>query len=204
MQVEDNSPVRRPVVHKARPDADPHFEFQDDGTPTEQKTKVNTSKGRLHNNGLGLYQDHVLNSTSGDEDDTAPKGDAKQPLAPIKNENRMKDFGSQWEMRDDSPGPQKTTFNGNGNGNVKHVSEDRKKVIKGLDAHWGLYESPEQSKKENVGARANGIKTSGNGMGGRKGADPGWSIGDEGDDYQAVAPRGSANKPAESKSFWDF
>ncbi|ORX93694.1 hypothetical protein BCR34DRAFT_608481 [Clohesyomyces aquaticus] len=206
LQVDDNSPVRRPVVHKARPDADPHFEFQDDGTPTEKKAKVNTSKGRLHNNGLGLYQDHVLHSTSDDEEKpAASKGDAKQPLAPIKNENRKKDFGSQWEISDDSPRPEKTVLSGNGNGNAaKHVPEDRQKVLKGLDAHWGLYESPEQSKKENVAARSNGIKTSGNGMGGRKDAGPAFSIADNSDDYQAVAPRGPGNKPAESKGFWDF
>ncbi|KAF2467522.1 uncharacterized protein BDR25DRAFT_316855 [Lindgomyces ingoldianus] len=204
----DTSPVRRPIVHKARPDADPHFEFVDDGAPTEPR-KENTSKGRLHNNGLGLYKDHVLHSTSDDEGEDAHKGDNKRPLGDvtttIKNENRKKDFGSQWEMTDHSPGPQKTTFNGNGNGNVKHVPEDRKKVLQGLNAHWGLYEdSPEQSKKENVNTSTVGVKTTGNGMGGRKDDGRHWAIGDEGDDYVAIPPKAPGNRPQESKGFWDF
>lgn len=122
----------------------------------------------------------------------------------MKNENRKKDFGAHWEMVDQSPGAQKTTFNGNGNGNANRIPEDRKKVVKGMDANWGLYEeSPEQSKKENVNT-ARGIKTTGNGMGGRKGTARSWAIGGEDDDYAADVPKASNTRPAESKSFWDF
>ncbi|KAF2187006.1 hypothetical protein K469DRAFT_705554 [Zopfia rhizophila CBS 207.26] len=202
---DEKSPVRRPVVHKARPDADTHFEFVDDGTPTGDKHV--TSKGRLHNKGLGLYKDHILHSTSDDEGEGAHKADNNRHLGDvtttIKNENRKKDFGSQWEMTDQSPNPQKTTFSGNENGNAKNVPEGRKKVVKSLDANWGLYEqSPEQSKKENVNTER-GIRTSGNGMGGRKGTGRSWAIGGEDDDYAAAGPKANAQPPA-SKSFWDF
>jgi hypothetical protein len=190
-------------VHKARPDADPHFQLVDDGTPEAERKQHHTSKGRLHNKGLGLYQDHVLHTTSDDEGDNAFQGDVKRPLGDVttavKNENRKKDFGSQWEMTDDSPATKKPS---NGNGNVKHVGQDRQKVLNGLNAHWGLYEdSPEQHKKENVNNLADrGIKTSGNGMGGRKGSETNWTLGD--DDYAAV-PKKNA-QAAETKSFWDF
>jgi hypothetical protein len=208
---DEGSPVQRPVVHQARPDADTHFEFVDDGTPAADRKKNVSAKGRLHNAGLGLYKDHVLHSTSDDENESeAPKGDNKRPLGnvtmAINNENRKKDFDSQWEMTDASPNPARTANSGdeNGNGNAKHILEDRKKALKGLDPHWGLYEnSPEQSKKENVNG-GRGIKTSGDGMGGRKGAAEGWSIGNEGDDYQGLRPKGGAKEPESKGSFWDF
>lgn len=104
------SPERRPIVHKARPDADPHFEFVDDGTPDAQR-KMASTKGRKGNKGMGLYQDHVTGTTAGDADD-APYDDDQQPLNDvthhIKNENRSKDFGAHWEMNDESPAASKT------------------------------------------------------------------------------------------------
>lgn len=212
---DEPSPVRRPVVHKARPDADPHFEFVDDETPAADKKKNVPGKGRLHNAGLGLYKDNILHSTSGEDDDEASEanGDNKRPLGnvttTINNEVRQKDFGSHWEMADVSPNPQKTTFNedgsknGNSNGNHKHISAGHQKVLNGLDAHWGLYESsPEQSKKENVNG-GKGIKSAGDGMGGRKDAGRSWGIGFEGDDIKGVRPKGGVKEP-ESKAFWDF
>lgn len=183
---EETSPVRRPIVHKPRPDADPHFQFRDDGTPDAAR-KAPPTKGRMQNKGMGLYQDHILHSTSDDENEDDK---TKRPLGDVtRTENRKKDFDSQWEMTDDGPDVQ------NENG---PVPEDRKKVLKSLNPHWGHYEqSPEQSKKEN------GIKTSGNGMGGRKGTAPGWAMGDL-DDENAARPTASKAQAPESKGFWDF
>ncbi|KAF2013112.1 hypothetical protein BU24DRAFT_452071 [Aaosphaeria arxii CBS 175.79] len=192
---EESSPVRRPVVHRARPDADPHFEFVDDGTPEAAKKQPST-KGNLHNKGLGLYKDHVIGSDD-EADDDGPRGDTARPLGDIttvvKNENRKKDFGSQWEMADESPAQVQKAFVG---------SKATGKTQKSLDTHWGLYEqSPEQSKKEN--SNAHGIKTSGNGMGGRKGTSRAWAIGDEGgeDEQQQSTTKAPASQ---SKGFWDF
>lgn len=185
------SPVKRPVVHQPRPDAKPHFEFADDGTPDADKVAP-SKKGLLHNKGMGLYKDHVL----GQDEDTPA---AKKPLSNvtgvhINNDNRLKDFGANWEMADQSPSTARPTQD-------RKVSEDTKKVIKGLDAHWSLFdESPEQSKKENAGTRAI-YKTHGNGMGGRKGAAPTWGFDDE--ETEAHATNGKGQKAPE-KSFWDF
>jgi hypothetical protein len=180
-----------------------HFEFVDDGTPKEKKGNFVTGKGRLHNKGLGLYKDHVLGTSSDDEDEPT-QGDVKRPLddvtTHVKNENRKKDFGAHWEMNDDSPAPTKTTFNGNENGNAKKGNQNQQKVLKGMDANWGIYdESPEQAKKENYK-----IVTAGNGMGGRKDSHPAWSIG-QGDDYEEAPLRASKNPPGNKGSFdWDF
>lgn len=138
-----------------------------------------------------------------DEEDT-PKGDTKRALndvtTAIKNENRAKDFGSQWEMADDSPGPNETSFNGKS----KAVPESRKTVVKGMEAHWGLYEDSPENR---------GIKAAGNGMGARKGTEAHWSLFDE-------SPEKKENTSGKSRgirttgdgmggrknadSFWDF
>lgn len=202
---DETSPVRRPIVHKARPDADPHFQFVDESTPAAERVKDVPGKGRLHNKGLGLYRDHVTHTTSDDEEEDATKGDVKRPLGDvttaIKNENRSKDFGAQWEMKDTDG--QEDTY-ASFNGRHQNATEDRKQALKSMDPHWGHYEeSPEQTKKEKENKRSNGIKTSGNGMGGKKGTDRGWAIGDSDDESEKVR---KATKVPEAghKGFWDF
>ncbi|PSN59338.1 hypothetical protein BS50DRAFT_605305 [Corynespora cassiicola Philippines] len=157
---DEGSPVRRPVVHKARPDSEAHFDFVDEATPEAQRQQP-SQKGRNQSKNLGLYTDHVLDAESAGDDGKQPLSDV---TTAIKNENRKKDFGSQWEMADNSPATKpneyKINIAGNGMGGRK-----------GTESTWSLYdESPEQSKKENVRG-GSGIRTTGDGMGGRKGAD---------------------------------
>jgi hypothetical protein len=133
-----------------------------------------------------LYKDHVTNTTSDDEQDEAPKGDVKRSLndvnTAIKNENRSKDFGAQWEMKDNDG--QEDTYS-SFNDRHQHATEDRKLALKGMDPSWGHYEqSPEQPKKDKENKRSNGIKTSGNGMGGRNDMSRGWGIGDSDDESE--------------------
>jgi hypothetical protein len=212
---EEKSPVQRPIVHQPRPDAETHFEFVDDGTPSQTKKPHHTQKGRQHNDGLGLYKDNVI----GDEgDESAEK--RKKPLATISGPNvdlghRHKDFDPQYEFADDSP-----SVAGAADENVasKKLDDNKAKVLKGLNASWGLYdESPEQtSKKEN--SQPAGYKTAGNGMGGRKDSQRHWGFGDNNDNVQpeqskaeklAAAAAASSNasskrKGEEVKSLWDF
>ena len=102
-------------------------------------------------------------------------------------------------MQDDSPTQQKTTSNGNATGGV---GPDRKKLLKGLDAHWGLYEdSPDKKKAETE----RGYKTTGNGMGGRKGAEAHWMMGDENAEFNAqYKTPAKAKSGKDTKDFWDF
>ena len=202
------TPVKRPVVHKPRPDADAHFELRDDGGSADQPKKVST-KGKLHNTGLGLYKDHILHSTSDDEDnENAHAGDVKRPLGDVtthvKNENRQKDFAPHWAMRDDdSPATQKALKE---NVNAKPMAEDRKKVLKSLDASWGNWDdAPPQAKNRGnvVNSTGTGIKTSGNGMGGRKGTDSSWMFGAEEEDSQTKTKPKSGQAEG-ANSFWDF
>jgi hypothetical protein len=180
-------------VHKARPDADPHFEFVDDGTPEAQR-KMASTKGRSSNKGQKLYQDHVTGTTAGDADDGAYDDD-QRPL----NENRSKDFGAHFEMTDNSPAASKSNP-------AKKPVIDNHKATK---TNWSLYdESPDTR---------GGINIAGNGMGGRKGTGEAWSLFDE---SPAKKENSNTNKQGTSRgirtegdgmggkkgteNFWDF
>lgn len=189
---DEKSPVRRPVVHQPRPDAKAHFEFVDDGTPAAER-KVTATK--LHNQSLGLYKDHVVG-----DDDADDATLFKKPLATvtnINNQDRHRDFGSSWEMRDDSPSAKAGAEGSKEN----HPNNNQKKVLNGLNANWGIYdESPDGPSKENHRA----IKSANNGPGGRKRQEERhW--GNFAEDYAEEAPARPTSKarPAE-KSFWDF
>jgi hypothetical protein len=190
----ETSPVRVERVYKARPGTGHQFEFEDDGTPAARKTQAPT-KGGLSNNGQGLYKDHV---TGNDDDEGTAHGDNRalnDVTKVVKNENRSKDFGAHWDMNDNTPV-------GKSNENQRL----NKPTHQATKSNFGFYdESPQQGYKINIagngmGNRAGtqfslfdqepepdvddrsignhkGIKATGDGMGGRKGAD---------------------------KSFWDF
>ena len=174
---EEASPVRRPIVHKARPDADPHFEFNDEGTPAAQKQKPST-KGSTSNKGQGLYKDHV---TANDDEEGTATGDMRTLAErPIKSQNRSNDFGAHWEMNDNSPAPTQRNEN-----QRPDTTENQYKINiagNGMGGRKGTEfslfdEVPEEPANSRKIGNHTGIQTAGDGMGGRKGAD---------------------------KSFWDF
>lgn len=91
-----------------------------------------------------------MGGDEGNEFDTPLKGDSKGVLADVthvRNEERAKDFGAQWEMRDrDSPRVAK---------DEKALTQGQKKVLKTMEGNWG----PEGAKGE--GGK---IRIAGNGM----------------------------------------
>jgi hypothetical protein len=216
---QEKSPVHRQIVHHPRPDAETHFEFVDDGTPATQKQRP-TSKGRLHNDGLGLYRENVLDP-EGAADERKEGAAAKKPLTTIVNVNadsRHRDFDSQFEMTDQSPSVSRvsTIDETSGAGGVKKLDKNKAKVLKTMSASWQLCDdSPDavDAKKENIPASEvdkveKGIKTAGNGMGGRRDNERHWGFGDEDDDAKEettkkTAPSGQS-QGTEVKSFWDF
>jgi hypothetical protein len=190
----EKSPVFRPVVHQARPDADTHFTFDDAGTPAADKVRP----PRKHKNGLSLYADNV--GYQSDEET------AKQPLSQLTNvnqEHRHKDFDPHFEISDQSPSVSRTAKPQN------QPNENTAKVLKGMNSNWHAYdESPDAAaKKENLPNHGRGIKTTGDGMGGSKGASRHWGFGDESDTETSTKPRtkGVSHKPEETNNgFWDF
>jgi len=205
-----DSPIKNKKVDKPRRDAETHFEFVDDGGPEDGTRRiVGRPRGQGQNNGLGLYKNNLYDDETGGE----MGGDEPTKFRPIANtKDRRKDFDAHFAMQDESPAHTPTT---------KHISEDRAKVVKMMDANWTAYdESPNQ--KENVPAspstsRTNtkgplseatnvmshrndghkGIMTGGDGMGGKKGTSRQWGIGDESDNEETAAIN---NKPSKFRT----
>lgn len=192
-------------MHAARPSAESrHFEFTDDGTPKADRPAPSKA-GNLSNKGMGLYQDHVI----GNEDSAAPGSkNGNQQLKDVttdrNNENRRKNFGSQFEMTDDSPFlPSDKKVDGAENGQKIRIAGNGMGARKNLESHWGLFEQGPDP------AANKGIKTANDGMGGRKGSGRTWGFGDDSDEeagkFEGFQGHGRKRVPAQpQKDFWDF
>jgi len=130
-----DSPIKVKKVDKPRRDAETHFEFKDDGTPPGGPRVVGRPRGAGGNTGMGLYTNNLY------EDDIGGTRGGNEPrgVKSIANtSDRRKDFDPHFEMTDDSPVTKEPR---------PHISDDRAKVIKMMDANWKAYDSPVQ--KEN-------------------------------------------------------
>jgi len=214
---QEKSPVRRPVVHHARPDAETHFEFVDDGTPEPAKAARPTSKGRQHNEGLGLYRDNVL-----DPDGAAAAAPGKQPLAHtsvnVNADSRHRDFDSKFDMADDSPAARSgaaapTDENAAAPPAPKKIDDNRAKVVKMMASNWQSYDDGAEGAPAPPAASA---PKKGNGTAAaapppeekkvRRDAERHWGFGDDDADVVEEQPKKivSAGAPQADKSFWDF
>ncbi|KAF3001544.1 hypothetical protein E8E13_009586 [Curvularia kusanoi] len=198
-QAVETSPVRVERVHKARPTNAHHFEFEDEGTPAARKVAPPT-KGGVSNASQGLYKDHV----TGDDDDEGTAHGDNRALSDVtskvvRNENRSKDFGAQWEMNDSTP-----------KADSRSSQENRKPAAnhKATKSNFGFYdESP-----QNTGYK---INIAGNGMGNRAGTQ--FSLFDDEPEQPKEDDRsignhkgikatgdGMGGRKGADKSFWDF
>ncbi|KAM3074864.1 hypothetical protein ACMFMG_008277 [Clarireedia jacksonii] len=201
-----DSPIKMKKMDKPRKDAQPHFEFQDEGTPKAERAIVGRPKGQGHNNGLGLYRDPLLDS---DEEEHI---NARVVPGLSKAKDRRKDFDKHFELTDDSPkvGPDE-------NGNGAKMGEDRAKAVKMMDANWAAYDSSpvpksQQQREEhgplsemtnrNEGPVQRGIMTMGDGMGGKKKANNDGL--DENKKGIATAGDGMGGKKGAAGRGWGF
>ena len=202
-----DSPAKHPHVPKARPDADPHFEFQDDGTPPGDRRPPGHPRGAGGARNTGMYQNNLF-----DEDAAMSPEKGSKPLAPVTNlADRRKDFDPQFEYTDDpSAGGQEP---------IKPVPEARAKVVNDLDANWELRDqSPSQPQvqshaestgrnKENVstgGKFTKGIKSGGDGMGGKKGQSRNWGFGNDSGNEEETFRAGKKQQAPKESTLWDF
>ncbi|KAL8975893.1 MAG: hypothetical protein Q9177_006962, partial [Variospora cf. flavescens] len=96
------------------------------------------------------------------------------------------------------------------------IPEARAKVIKTMDAQWeATDQSPDAPASKINATRApgkenHGIKTGGDGMGGRKDAVRSWGFGDESDEDGMEGANGGKFKPAKKQQapkdddFWNY
>lgn len=184
------SPVKHPAVHQPRPDARPHFEFQDDGTPAPDRRPAGHPRGQGAIKGMALYKNDLF-----DEAERSPERKS-HPLATVTNvKDRRKDFDSHFTL-DDSPAVT------GANGGAKPMPAALSKAVKMMDAQWEATDhspvppsthqhphhdhgGPASRDKENYGGgddRHVGVKSAGDGMGGKKGTGRSWGFGDESDE----------------------
>ena len=209
------SPDKQPNGAHPRRDAQTNFEFQDDGTPAGGRRPPGHPRGgQSHKNGLGLYQNNLYDDTALP---SSPEKKAAHPLSTVTNiKERKKDFDPHFTMTDDSPSAKDNSNNGN-----RIIPEDRKKAVKMMDASWDSYDQspdqPKQSTKENYAIAPNrsamnpGIKTGGDGMGGKKGG-PGrsWGIGDDSDGEESGGVTrgkflaGKKQQAPKEHNLWEF
>ncbi|KAL8730635.1 MAG: hypothetical protein Q9166_003948 [cf. Caloplaca sp. 2 TL-2023] len=200
-----NSPAKNPHVPQPRPDATSHFEFLDDATPPGGKRAAGLPRGYAADRGAALYKNSLFN----EDTNRSPEKKGSYPLSTVTNlKDRRKDFDPHFEMKDESPA---------GNSQPpKPISEARAKVLKMMDAQWeATDQSPEPQVKKTQsrptsGKENMGIKTGGDGMGGRKDAVRSWGFGDESDEDGVSGLNGRRFQPAKKQQapaddeFWNY
>ena len=216
-----DSPAKHPAVAKARPDSNSNFEFQDDGTPAGERRPPGHPRGMGGVKGIGMYQNNIF-----DEESSGSPEKKAHPLATVTNiKDRRKDFDPHFDMTDNSP-------SANGVKQQAPIPEARAKVVYQMGAQWEAADSspipharnkstadepinPIFGDKENMqngGAnkKSTGIKTGGDGMGGKMGTGRNWGFGDESDEdgiggKNAGKFRASKIQQApKDNAFWDF
>lgn len=216
------SPVKQPRVVEPRPDAQTHFEFQDDGTPAGERRPAGHPRGQGAGRGMDLY----LNNLVDDSDRSAGPERKSYPLSTVTNlKDRHKQFDPHFSMTDASPA------HSSSNGSNHAVSELRSKAVKMMDAQWeatdrspgqtppvrkvgthapGESSFTDQENYAGAGNRIPGIKTGGDGMGGTKGMGRTWGFGSESDEdgeggANSGKPRpGKKQQAPKDSDFWDL
>lgn len=189
-----DSPIKHPNMQQPRPDSKANFEFRDDGTPAGGRRPLGHPRGQSAKNGMDLYRNHVID----DLDQNSNPEKKSHPLSTVTNlPEQRKGLDPHFSMADDSP------TNNSSNRTSKPVPEARAKAVKMMNAQWETSdESPRPNHKtqnsdgadygglslrdkgdySSTNNRNNGIKTGGDGMGGKKGAERTWGIGSESDE----------------------
>ncbi|RKF55571.1 putative ntf2-like protein [Erysiphe neolycopersici] len=214
-----DSPERVKKVDRPRKNTQAQFDFQDDDSHEENYAPViGRCRGQAQNNGLSLYRDLF-----DEQDGSAVQMHESNIPSHANIKDRQKDFESHFIMSDRSPDIPP----------VERMSQDRAKVVMAMDSSGSFNHS--QTHKENVPSttyssrnggsgrplaestnimnnKTNGIKTDGDGMGGRKGVTRSWDIGDDSDGEQGEMKMPPNNRTGQKAAraqtsggdFWDF
>ena len=149
-----DSPAKHPAIAKARPDANANFSFQDDGNPGGER-RTGGLGDQSNAKGLGMYQNNVL-----EENDLPPSPEKRgHPLANLKD--RRKNFDPHFSMTDDSPSQSANAKKMPVPEAINSASGDKENILNG------------------GGNKHVGIKSGGDGMGGKRGAGRSWGFGDD-------------------------
>ncbi|KAL8657737.1 MAG: hypothetical protein Q9226_001609 [Calogaya cf. arnoldii] len=201
-----NSPPKNPNVPQPRPDSKSHFDFLDDATPPGGRRAAGLSRSQAADRGAGLYKNDLFTEDA----DRSPEKKAAHPLSTVTNlKDRRKDLEPHFELNDESPA-------GSNRQQSKPIPEPRAKVLKDMKPQWEATDmSPEPAPKKTQSRAASGkenqgIKTGGDGMGGRKDAVRSWGFGDDSDGDGDGGVNAGKFKPGKKQQapadndFWNY
>ena len=163
------SPPKRPIVHAARKDADPHFAINDESSPAVDRPKSSHAQQVRD-----IYDDPT-------EEDNQMKKSARNTGFKSDNSRRGDDFGAHYSMadtQDQNAAPNK----GSSRADMQEqwnfgTPAEEKKIYRtagdGMGSRKGA-DTAEVTKKPLY-------KTAGDGMGGRRGGNRLWGFGDDSD-----------------------
>jgi hypothetical protein len=193
-----DSPIKQKHVYKPRKDAETNIEFQDDGPPQGENRATHRNRGAGQNNGLGLYKNNVY-----DEEQRGEAGDENiRRLDTISNvKDRSKDFDPHFSMTDDSPAAKPASGLLNQKENLPIATSKPTAAPVSKDP---LGESTNMASQHSDKSKI----TAGDGMGGTRGANRSWGIGDDSDGDEVGSKRPSKykagrNQPSQG-DFWNF
>ncbi|KAL8926835.1 MAG: hypothetical protein Q9208_002643 [Pyrenodesmia sp. 3 TL-2023] len=182
------SPAKHPNVPHPRPDAKSHFDFLDDATPPGGRRPAGLPRGHAADRGAGLYKDNIFD----DDVASSPKKGA-HPLSTVTNlKDRRKDLDPHYEISDEPSAISKT-------------QQSRLTIDQDPDSQQAKIHPGRAAGKENKG-----IKTGGDGMGGRKDAVRSWGFGSESDEDGMDGQNGGKFQPAKKQQapqdddFWNY
>ncbi|KAL8909982.1 MAG: hypothetical protein Q9171_004715 [Xanthocarpia ochracea] len=201
-----NSPPKNPNVPQARPDSKSHFDFLDDATPPGGRRAAGLPRGHAGDRGAGLYKNDLF----ADDMNRSPEKKGAHPLSTVTNlKDRRKDFDPHFELKDESPG-------GASRQSSKPIPDAKAKVVKDMNAQWdATNQDPEPQPKKTQsrpasGKENQGIKTGGDGMGGRRDAVRSWGFGDDSDGHEEGGVNAGKFRPGKKQQapaddeFWNY
>ncbi|MCJ1351881.1 MAG: hypothetical protein MMC33_001865 [Icmadophila ericetorum] len=215
------------ATQQGRRDAEKHFEFTDEGTPTLADRPISThTRNQGSKTSASLYQNSFFDSNA-DAGPTPAK--VTKPIANVKD--RRKDFDPHFDLVDSSPGLGEKSASDNN----KPIPEARTKSVKQMNASWDFNDEAEPTigggirgqvlgggeehpfgpphfsgnGKENYSIGGSKtmtntkISTAGDGMGGKKGSGRTWGIGDDSDEERGAFRVGKRQTGKGESSLWE-
>jgi hypothetical protein len=187
----------------------------DDGGPEEATSKSYTQSTVVSQKDRHKTFDPHFQMTDdavvGDDEGTAEKSSRFQGVgANIKD--RHKDFDAHWAIDDEAPGA--TDDSHDSSRNRPGISQNKAKVLQTLAPQWEARDDSPSTAEAGLtggagGKENQGIRTGGDGRGGRKGTSRQWGFGDDEGDTPSSQPvggsKGSQQAPRgqTSEAFWD-
>ena len=211
-----DSPIKATNVGQPHRDTETHIDINDDPSSVGDRRPAVHSRGQgSRHTALGLYKNNLFGDT---ELGPTPENRNRPLTSTATNpKDRRRDFDSHFEMTDSTPGLGLKSASDNNKPNPENRSRTTQIMeaqLEAADESSNPASMPGNSNR-NAGGKENynviggktiknvGIKTAGNGMGGRKGTGMSWGFGDESEEVQGKFLAGKRQQAPKDSTHWD-